>query len=157
MMSWHTHTQINTHIPAPQVCVHIPPVLRVFPPCSYTCDPPIPRGEECEDEGLEEGSGVRVVSSYKHLAQLCRGKKDSSLLCTGPFVLNNQWVLWSLYDPGSVFAGLIHWSSVPEVCGSVHTSYTCVDWLSKSHTRMSTAGIRYLSFTWKVFHKREDD
>lgn len=27
----HTHKQ-TTHIPAPQVCVHIPPVLRVFPP-----------------------------------------------------------------------------------------------------------------------------
>lgn len=62
-----THTNKHTHSCSTGVCAHSPRPEGVSP-CSHTCDPTVPRGEECDDEGLEDSSGVRVVSSYKHLA-----------------------------------------------------------------------------------------
>lgn len=71
----HTHT--HTQIPAPQVCVHIPPVRRTFPPAVTHVIPLSLKKEECEDEGIDGGGGVRVVSSYQHRGQLCKKRKPS--------------------------------------------------------------------------------
>lgn len=59
-------------------------------------------------------------------------KKLVALLRTCPFVLSNQWTLWSLYGPDSVFSALIYWSSVPVAQGSAHKSRANTDHLRSS-------------------------
>lgn len=80
----HTHKRMITlkdahaHSCTTQVCVHISP----YPEGSYACDPSIPRDEEeCEDEGIEGGGGVKVGSSYQHKGQLRKRKKKPSPCC----------------------------------------------------------------------------
>ena len=75
----------HTHIPAPQVCVHIPPVRRALPPAVTHVIPLSLQEEECEDEGIEGGGGV-FLPTPRAVMQ----KKKNPLLCTGPFVLYNQ-------------------------------------------------------------------
>lgn len=74
-------------------------------------------------------------------------EKKVALLCTCPFVLSNQWGLWSLYGPDSVFSGLIYWSSMPGAHGSASKSHACTDRLGMSCGKAFTEDIRCLLST----------
>lgn len=147
-----THT--HTHSCTTGVCAHSP-CPEGLPPAVTHVIPLSLEEEECEDEGIEGGGGVRVISSYQHQKQLCKKKEKLPLLCTDPFVLGNQWMLWSLNGPDSVSSSLIYWSSVPGAHGSANNLYACTDHVSMSCVKAITAGIRCLVSTQKVFHKLE--
>lgn len=149
-----SHTHTHTHSCTTGVCAHSP-CPEGLPPAVTHVIPLSLEEEECEDEGIEGGGGVRVVSSYQHQKQLCKKKEKLPLLCTGPFVLYNQWMLWSLNGPDSVSSSLTYWSSVPGVHGSANNLYACTDHVSMSCVKAITAGIRCLVSTQKVFHKLE--
>lgn len=145
----HTHTFLRHR------CVCTFPCLEGLSPAVTHAIPLSLEEEECEDEGIEGGGWVRVVSSYQHQGQLCKKKKKILLLCTGLFVLYNHWVLWSLYGPDSVFSALIYWSLVPGAHGSANNSHACTDYLGMSCVEELKAGIRCLVSTRKVFHNKE--
>lgn len=71
----HTHT--HTHSCTTGVCAHSPCPEGLSPAVTHVI-PPHPW--RCEDEGIDGGGGVRVVSSYQHQGQLCKKKKKTPLV-----------------------------------------------------------------------------
>lgn len=88
-------------------------------------------------------SGI-FLPTPRALLQKKERKKKVALLRTCPFVLSNQWGLWSLYGPDSVFSGLIYWSSVPGAHGSANKSRANTDHLGMSCGKAFAEDIRCL-------------
>lgn len=150
---FHNHTHTHTFLHHRCVCTF--PLSRGPFPCSYTCDPSIPGGGRVwgwRDGRSRWGSEWYLLTNTK--SSYAR-KEKLPLLCTGPFVLYNQWVLWSLYGPDSVSPGLIYWSSVPGAHGSANNSHACTHHVGTSCVEAFTAGIRCLITTRKVIHESE--
>lgn len=81
---------------------------------------------------------------------------------TCPFVLSNQWALWSLYGPNSVFSGLIYWSCVCQgprtlLISHAATEMVCV-WAVERHLeKISGVSCQLKSSKREAFMPQKDE